>query len=77
MIESPSAGHLLLDGADVTEADAAPAQAAHASSVQMVFQNPYASLNPRKKIGHVRWKNRSRSTPALDGRRSAANAPPR
>ena len=52
MIETPSAGALELDGADVTHADAAMKRALR-RQVQMVFQNPYASLNPRKKIGHA------------------------
>ena len=52
MIETPSAGTLELDGADVTHADAATKQTLR-RQVQMVFQNPYTSLNPRKKIGHA------------------------
>ncbi|MDE2629324.1 MAG: dipeptide ABC transporter ATP-binding protein [Burkholderiales bacterium] len=52
MIERPTRGALLLDGADVTHADAALKKRLR-QQVQMVFQNPYASLNPRKKIGHA------------------------
>ena len=52
MIETPTRGVLLLNGADVTQADAA-ARKQLRQRVQMVFQNPYASLNPRKKIGRV------------------------
>ena len=52
MIERPTRGALLLDGADVTHADAALKKRLR-RQVQMVFQNPYASLNPRKKIGHA------------------------
>ena len=52
MIESPTAGALLLGGADVTHADAALKKRLR-QQVQMVFQNPFASLNPRKKIGHA------------------------
>ena len=52
MIEPPTRGNLLLDGADVTNADAAERKRLR-QRVQMVFQNPYASLNPRKKIGQV------------------------
>jgi dipeptide transport system ATP-binding protein len=48
MIETPTAGELWLDG--VSLADAAARKRAR-SLVQMVFQNPYASLNPRKKVG--------------------------
>ena len=52
MIEAPTSGVLLLDGADVTRADAALKKRLR-QQVQMVFQNPFASLNPRKKIGHA------------------------
>jgi len=52
MVELPTRGNLLLDGADVTNADAAERKRLR-QRVQMVFQNPYASLNPRKKIGQV------------------------
>ena len=50
MIERPTAGSLLLDGQDVAHADAS-ARRKLRPRVQMVFQNPYASLNPRKTIG--------------------------
>jgi dipeptide transport system ATP-binding protein len=50
MIEPPTSGALLLAGADVTQADAALKKQLR-QQVQMVFQNPFASLNPRKKIG--------------------------
>jgi dipeptide transport system ATP-binding protein len=52
MIETPTAGALDLDGADVAHADAALKRQLR-RQVQMVFQNPFASLNPRKKIGHA------------------------
>jgi len=52
MIEAPTSGALLLAGADVTHADKA-LQKQLRQQVQMVFQNPFASLNPRKKIGHA------------------------
>jgi dipeptide transport system ATP-binding protein len=50
MIERPTSGALVLDGTDVGTADAA-ARRRLRPLVQMVFQNPYASLNPRKKVG--------------------------
>jgi dipeptide transport system ATP-binding protein len=50
MIETPSAGSLLLEGADVAHADRA-ARKRLRPRVQMVFQNPYASLNPRRTVG--------------------------
>ena len=49
MIESPTAGALWLDGKNVAERDPAVLKAAR-PLVQMVFQNPDASLNPRKKV---------------------------
>ena len=50
MIERPTSGTLLLDGDDVAHADA-EARKRLRPRVQMVFQNPYASLNPRKTVG--------------------------
>lgn len=50
LIESPTSGSLVLDGQDIASATAAQRKAMRAK-VQMVFQNPYASLNPRSKIG--------------------------
>jgi dipeptide transport system ATP-binding protein len=50
MIEAPTAGRLLIGGKDMTRADATARKAAR-PLVQMVFQNPYGSLNPRKRIG--------------------------
>jgi dipeptide transport system ATP-binding protein len=50
MVERPTRGTLAIDGADVAQADKA-ALAAMRPRVQMVFQNPYASLNPRQTIG--------------------------
>ena len=50
MIEPPTAGRLVIDGADVAHADAATRKALR-PRVQIVFQNPYGSLNPRQTIG--------------------------
>ncbi|WP_144372901.1 peptide ABC transporter ATP-binding protein [Vogesella urethralis] len=50
LIEAPTAGSLVLDGVDIAKASKAELKALR-SKVQMVFQNPYASLNPRQKIG--------------------------
>lgn len=49
LIEPPSSGALHIDGRDAASADAAALQQLR-QRVQMVFQNPYASLNPRKTI---------------------------
>ena len=50
MVETPTAGTLLLEGADVAHADR-PLRRKLRPRVQMVFQNPYASLNPRRTVG--------------------------
>jgi len=52
LIEKPSAGELTLGGHDAVAARAAE-QRSLRKSVQMVFQNPYGSLNPRKKVGAI------------------------
>ena len=49
MIEAPTAGRLLIEGVDVASNGGASNPALR-RAVQMVFQNPYASLNPRKTI---------------------------
>jgi dipeptide transport system ATP-binding protein len=49
MIERPTHGTLAIDGTDVAHADNTTL-AALRPRVQMVFQNPYASLNPRQTI---------------------------
>jgi len=49
MIERPTSGSVLLDGNDVAHADGAERKKFR-PRVQMVFQNPYASLNPRKTV---------------------------
>src|SRR5580692_11501165 len=50
LIEKPSAGALLIEGEDVADADRARRRHLR-QDVQIVFQNPYGSLNPRQKIG--------------------------
>ncbi|MFC4160944.1 peptide ABC transporter ATP-binding protein [Chitinimonas lacunae] len=49
MIESATSGELRIDGVEVAHASLATIKQMR-SKVQMVFQNPYASLNPRKQI---------------------------
>ena len=50
LIEPPTAGVLLIEGEDVATADHARRRRLR-QDVQMVFQNPYGSLNPRQRIG--------------------------
>ena len=50
LIEKPTAGALLIDGEDVAHASAAKRKRLR-REIQIVFQNPYGSLNPRQTIG--------------------------
>ena len=50
LIENPTGGSLLIDGEDVAHASAAT-RARLRREIQIVFQNPYGSLNPRQTIG--------------------------
>jgi dipeptide transport system ATP-binding protein len=52
MIEKPTSGSLMLDGTEVTTASDSTLKALR-PKVQMVFQDPYGSLNPRKQIGQI------------------------
>ena len=52
LIEEPSAGELLIDGVDIRNVSKSDLKAIR-QKVQIIFQNPYASLNPRKKIGTI------------------------
>ena len=52
LIEQPSSGALLIDGVDVATVDPA-ARRKLRREIQIVFQNPYGSLNPRQTIGHA------------------------
>jgi oligopeptide transport system ATP-binding protein len=48
----PTAGTILLGGTDVTHLDAG-AMWAHRRQIQLVFQDPYSSLNPRLSAGTI------------------------
>jgi len=48
MIEEPTGGTLMIDGEQ-----AVVGSAKHRKSVQIVFQNPFGSLNPRHKVGTI------------------------
>lgn len=52
MVEKPTAGELLIGGTNVVQAGKAVLKRVR-TLVQMVFQNPYASLNPRKKVSAI------------------------
>ncbi|HEX3066487.1 MAG TPA: ATP-binding cassette domain-containing protein, partial [Dongiaceae bacterium] len=52
MIEAPTAGSLKIDGVEVVTANGEALRKLR-PVVQMVFQNPYGSLNPRKQVGTI------------------------
>jgi dipeptide transport system ATP-binding protein len=52
LLEPPTAGELLIDG-EPTDRVSANERHRQLLSVQMVFQNPYGSLNPRKTVGAI------------------------
>jgi len=52
LIEPPTSGALTLDGLDAIHPPAGERKRLR-RTVQFVFQNPYGSLNPRKKIGTI------------------------
>ncbi len=52
LLEPPTTGTLLIDGAPALDTDRAERLRLR-RSVQMVFQNPYGSLNPRRTIGGI------------------------
>jgi dipeptide transport system ATP-binding protein len=52
LIETPTSGTLTLDGLDAIHPPSSEKTRLR-RTVQMVFQNPYGSLNPRKRIGAI------------------------
>jgi oligopeptide/dipeptide ABC transporter ATP-binding protein len=51
-LERPTAGRVLFEGRDLAEMDRS-ALHAYRRQVQAVFQDPYASLNPRLRVGTI------------------------
>jgi oligopeptide/dipeptide ABC transporter ATP-binding protein len=72
----PSAGRILLEGTDIT-ALGQRALRPHRHKLQMVFQDPFAALNPRQSAGAalalpLRVAGRSRADSRAEARRLAA-----
>jgi len=51
-LHEPSAGKVVFDGADVTAMEA-PELKAMRRRMQIIFQDPYASLNPRRTVAEI------------------------
>jgi peptide/nickel transport system ATP-binding protein len=50
-LEPPSGGRILLNGEDLTAPNAR--RGSGASAIQMVFQDPYSALNPRRRVASI------------------------
>jgi oligopeptide transport system ATP-binding protein len=50
-LESPTSGSIRFDGQEVEARPSAKARRARARKIQMVFQDPFASLDPRQSLG--------------------------
>ncbi|WP_343564856.1 peptide ABC transporter ATP-binding protein [Kiloniella sp. b19] len=53
LIEGPTEGSLVLDGKDISSAHSKEDKRTLRQAVQIVFQDPYGSLNPRQKISTI------------------------
>ena len=62
MINTPTLGSLVIDGQEVVGANKQLLKSLR-SRVQIVFQNPYGSLNPRQKIGAALMEPLRMNTP--------------
>src|SRR5205807_7611175 len=51
-LEEPTGGSLRFEGADLATLDAA-GRRRHRRGIQAVFQDPFASLNPRMRVGAI------------------------
>lgn len=51
-LEQPTSGTFLLDGRDIVATDGRRASLAYRRRVQMVFQDPFGSLNPSQRVSH-------------------------
>jgi len=71
MIERPTDGRLLIEGRDVAQADRARLKELR-RSVQIVFQDPYGSLNPRRKVGPIIAEPLIVNSPLSSAEREAA-----
>ncbi len=71
-LQRPTSGSILLDGVDVLRSERWRASRAYRSKVQMVFQDPFGSLNPVHRVeyileravrihGHIRGRSQVRT----------------
>lgn len=72
-LEQPTSGTLRIDGVDVLRTEPRRASRAYRAKVQMVFQDPFGSLNPAHRVEHfltraLRLHRRTASDAALRSR---------
>jgi peptide/nickel transport system ATP-binding protein len=70
-LDTADAGSIGLDGAEIATVPARARQAAQRRAVQIVFQNPDATLNPARTVGHTLRRAVGRLT-GLSGRDAQA-----
>jgi peptide/nickel transport system ATP-binding protein len=51
-LENPTSGQIVVDGVDVLRAEPRRASRSYRGKVQMVFQDPFGSLNPIHRVSH-------------------------
>ncbi|GAA4766906.1 ABC transporter ATP-binding protein [Microbacterium gilvum] len=51
-LEQPTSGTFLFEGEDILKAEPRRASRQYRSAVQMIFQDPFGSLNPVHRVGH-------------------------
>jgi peptide/nickel transport system ATP-binding protein len=88
LVEPSEGGEVMMDGRDLLQAATVEERRAARAQVQMIFQDPFGSLNPahrvgypiarslllhgRAKRGEVRSRSRQASTPIIPATRQAA-----
>ncbi|RYG85154.1 MAG: ATP-binding cassette domain-containing protein, partial [Alphaproteobacteria bacterium] len=74
-LDRPDAGQITFDGMDVTSLDGTGLRS-YRRRVQMVFQDPYLSLNPRETVGQAiinAWEINEDVVPRAERRAKAAD----
>jgi peptide/nickel transport system ATP-binding protein len=72
-LEQPSGGSLLFEGRDILRQEPRRASRSYRSAVQMIFQDPFGSLNPVHRVGHF-LERPLRLHDAVSGRAELENA---
>ncbi|MEM6308141.1 MAG: ABC transporter ATP-binding protein, partial [Pseudomonadota bacterium] len=52
-VHGATSGHMVFDGLDLRATPKTPADVLKRRQIQMVFQDPYSSLNPRMRVGQI------------------------